>query len=86
MGHPWPISVHFLSFQTICRIKTVDFTRIRTRIVGVKCSAWYTLTIWPLLRPPQKIFPMSVYLNNFAIRIDIQIISLKFNLEKICST
>ena len=36
MGHPRPLFVYFRSFQTIYRIKTVDFSRIRTRIIGVE--------------------------------------------------
>ena len=37
MGHPRPfLFVYFRSFQTIYRIKTVDFSGIRTQIVGVE--------------------------------------------------
>ena len=36
MGHPRPLFVYFRSFQTIYRIKTVDFSGIRTRIVRVE--------------------------------------------------
>ena len=36
MGHPRPLFVYFRSFQTIYRIKTVDFSGIRTRIIGIE--------------------------------------------------
>ena len=37
MGHPRPLFlIYFRSFQTIYRIKTVDFSVIRTRIVWVE--------------------------------------------------
>ena len=35
MGHPGLYFAYFQSFQTIYRIKTVDFSRIRTRIVRI---------------------------------------------------
>ena len=36
MGHPRPLLVYFGTFHTIYRIKIVDFSGIRTRIVGVE--------------------------------------------------
>ena len=38
MGHSRPLFVHFRSFQTIDSIKTVDFSGIRTWIVGLECE------------------------------------------------
>ena len=38
MSHPRPLFVYFRSFQTINRIKTIDFSGIQTRIVGVEGS------------------------------------------------
>ena len=35
-GHPRPLLVYFGSFQTIYRIKIVDFSEIRTWIGGVE--------------------------------------------------
>ena len=37
MGQPWPLFLYFRSFRTqILREKTVGFSGIRPRIVGVK--------------------------------------------------
>ena len=36
MGHHRPLCVYFRSFQAIYRIKTVDFSGIRTQIVVVE--------------------------------------------------
>ena len=36
MGQPRPLFVYFRSFQTIHRIKTVDFSGIQTRIDRAK--------------------------------------------------
>ena len=36
MGHPGPFYVAFRSLQTICRIKTVDFSGIRTKTIRVE--------------------------------------------------
>ena len=36
MGQPWPLFVHFRSFQTIFRIKTVDFSGIWTWTDGIE--------------------------------------------------
>ena len=38
MGHPRPLFVYFRSFETIYKMKTVDFSGIRTRLVAVECE------------------------------------------------
>ena len=61
----WPspasFSIHFHSFQTIYRIKTVDFSRIRTRIVGVEGEQADHLTI-PLPRVSSSIDWISIFI------------------------
>ena len=44
IGHPLPLFVYFRYFQTFYRIKTVDFNRIRTRIIGVNGKHAYHFT------------------------------------------
>ena len=68
MGHPRPLIVYFRSFQTIYRIKTVDFSGIRTRIVWAEGKHGNHLTTTTAQKRG-----FIYYMENFLAYFDSQI-------------
>ena len=94
MGHPRPLFVYFRSFQTIYRIKTVDFSGIRTRIVGVEGEHadhlnTTTAQIFPsycsILCLTQKYLPLSLCVSlspsSLSLSLSLKSFSLSLSLS-----
>ena len=91
MGRSRPLFVYFRSFQTIYRIKTVGFSGIRTRIVGVEGEHadhlnTTTAQIFPsycsILCLTQKYLPLSLCVSlSLCLSLSLSLKSFSLSLS-----
>ena len=92
MDQPWPLFVYFCSFQAQFYRKNVDFSGIRTRIVGVEgeyadhlttttAQHWQVLFNIKIRRPHIRLFAMAGQDSNNRPRFVVDDSNLICNLN-----